>query len=60
MLKEPNTGLPSRTLSISYKNSPNGTLDRITILRCLGISWPLAKILSPTVGQNCTVIIAKM
>ena len=22
-------------------------------LRCLGIGWPLAKRLSPTVGQNC-------
>ena len=58
MLKEPNTWLPSRTLSISFKNSQS--LDRIMTLRCLGIGWPLAKRLSPTVGQNCTIgLIAK-
>ena len=30
--------------------------DRTMTLRCLGIHWPLAKRLSPTVGQNCTTV----
>ena len=29
-------------------------------LCCLGIGWPLAKRLSPTMGQNCTIVQLKI